>query len=96
MSNMSAFLDTHTTLAERQNSISPELHKKFNTKRGLRNEDGTGVLIGLTEIGEVRGYVIVDQERVPTEGLLLYRGYDLQDVVGGCQRDGRFGFEEVA
>lgn len=95
MSTFSAFLDSHTTLAERQNSISPELHKRFNTKRGLRNDDGTGVLIGLTEIGEVRGYIIDDQERVPAEGLLLYRGYDLRDVVSGFQRDQRFGFEEI-
>lgn len=96
MSQFAYFLDTHTSLAERHNSISPELHKRYNTKRGLRNEDGTGVLIGLTEIGEVHGYIIDDMERVPAEGLLLYRGYDLREVVAGFQRDGRFGFEEVA
>ena len=96
MSHLSSFLDSHTVLAERHNSISPELHKRYNTKRGLRNEDGTGVLIGLTEIGEVHGYIIDDQERVPAEGLLLYRGYDLREVVLGFQRDRRFGFEEVA
>ncbi|MCB2173618.1 citrate synthase, partial [archaeon] len=48
-------------LADRKNVIPPELHKRFNTKRGLRNEDGTGVLVGLTEIGEVHGYIIDDQ-----------------------------------
>ncbi|MFW5812127.1 MAG: citrate/2-methylcitrate synthase [Alkalispirochaetaceae bacterium] len=96
MNSLSTFLDTHTPFAERQNFISPELHKRFNTKRGLRNDDGTGVLIGLTEIGEVRGYIIDDQERVPAEGLLLYRGYDLRDLVAGFQKDNRFGFEEIA
>lgn len=96
MSHLASFLNSHTSLAEQHNSISPELHKRYNTKRGLRNEDGTGVLIGLTEIGEVHGYIIDDMERVPAEGLLLYRGYDLREVVAGFQKDRRFGFEEVA
>ena len=96
MSHLASFLNSHTSLAEQHNSISPELHKRYNTKRGLRNEDGTGVLIGLTEIGEVHGYIIDDMERVPAEGLLLYRGYGLREVVAGFQKDRRFGFEEVA
>ena len=96
MNKFATFLDGHTGLAEKQNFIRPELHKRYNTKRGLRNEDGTGVLIGLTEIGEVRGYIIDDAERVPAEGLLLYRGYDLRDIVKGFQNDGRLGFDEVS
>ena len=40
--------------------IDTELFSKFDVKRGLRNEDGTGVLVGLTRIGNVVGY-----ERVP-------------------------------
>ncbi|MFW5842748.1 MAG: citrate/2-methylcitrate synthase [Spirochaetota bacterium] len=89
------FLDSHASMAESYSYIDPELHKKYNTKRGLRNEDGTGVLIGLTEIGEVHGYVIDDVEKVPTDGRLFYRGLDVYDIVRGFQADQRFGFEEV-
>lgn len=89
------YFEEKAPAAARHNSIDPSLHGKFNTKRGLRNEDGTGVLIGLTEIGEVHGYYIDDQERVPDEGSLLYRGISVSDIVEGFQADKRFGFEEV-
>ena len=75
-------------------SIDISMYNKVNVKRGLRNADGTGVLVGLTRVGEVRGYIIDENEKVPTEGRLLYRGIDVYDLVGGCRRDGRFGFEE--
>lgn len=80
----------------RGNTIEPGLYRKYNTKRGLRNEDGTGVLIGLTEIGEVHGYYVDDQERMPDEGRLSYRGISVSDLVSGFQGDHRFGFEETA
>jgi len=93
--NAEDFLDRHAPFAEAQNVINPELHKKYNTKRGLRNEDGTGVLIGLTEIGDVHGYIIEEQEKIPVPGRLFYRGINVNDIVAGFQKDGRFGFEEV-
>ena len=77
--------------------IENELFKKFDVKRGLRNEDGTGVLVGLTKIGNVVGY-----ERIPGRGLkpipgkLFYRGYDLEDLAHSIIKEKRFGFEEVA
>lgn len=75
---------------------SKEIYEIYNVKRGLRNSDGTGVMAGLTSIGDVHGYVIEDGERRPREGMLRYRGIDVKDIVTGCQQDGRFGFEEVA
>jgi len=77
--------------------IDTELFSKFDVKRGLRNEDGTGVLVGLTRIGNVVGY-----ERVPGGGLkpipgkLFYRGYDVEDISHAIIKEKRFGFEEVA
>ena len=77
--------------------IENELFTQFNVKRGLRNEDGSGVLVGLTKIGNVVGY-----ERMPEGGLkaipgkLFYRGLDVEDIVHGLIADKRFGFEEVA
>lgn len=90
------FLARCADAAARHNAIDPSLHRKFNTKRGLRNDDGTGVLIGLTEIGEVHGYYIDDQERVPDPGRLSYRGINVRDLVHGFQTDGRWGYEETA
>jgi citrate synthase len=89
------FLDAHVARAERMTVISPEEYLKYNTKRGLRNNDGTGVLVGLTEIGEVHGYIIDEGERIPAPGRLSYRGIDLSDIVHGFQQQGRFGFEET-
>ena len=77
--------------------IDNELFQKYDVKRGLRNEDGTGVLVGLTKIGNVVGY-----ERIPGGGLqpipgkLFYRGYDVEDLVHSTIKEKRFGFEEVA
>ncbi len=88
-------IDELLNLAEVMNVIPPELYTKYNVKRGLRNADGTGVLVGLTSIGEVHGYVIDDSDKKPAEGKLYYRGIELKDIVNGCNKDGRFGFEEV-
>ena len=76
--------------------LSAELYDKYNVQRGLRHKDGTGVMAGLTAIGDVKGYVIEDGEKTPREGRLRYRGIDVRELVEGCQREGRFGFEEVA
>ncbi|HAA26317.1 MAG TPA: citrate synthase [Ruminiclostridium sp.] len=75
---------------------SPDLFAKHNVKRGLRNEDGTGVVVGLTEIGDVHSYVIVDGKKIPQHGRLIYRGIDVYDLVDTCLEENRFGFEECA
>ncbi|MFW5684119.1 MAG: citrate/2-methylcitrate synthase [Spirochaetota bacterium] len=89
------FLDAHIGRAERMTVISPQEYLRYNCKRGLRNNDGTGVLVGLTEIGEVHGYIIDEGERIPAPGRLSYRGYDVSEIAKGFQADGRFGFEET-
>ncbi|MBE9526082.1 MAG: hypothetical protein IME94_03820, partial [Proteobacteria bacterium] len=61
--------------------IEPELFVDFNVKRGLRNSDHSGVLVGLTNIGEVIGYTKENDKVLPTEGRLLYRGIDIKDLV---------------
>lgn len=77
--------------------IDNELFQKYNVKRGLRNEDGSGVLVGLTNIGNVEGYERdKDGNLKPTEGKLFYRGYELDDLVTPLLKEKRFGFEEVA
>ena len=83
-------------ICEEHNNIDPDLYAKYNVKRGLRDLNGQGVLTGLTEIAEVKSYTIDDGEMVPCDGKLYYRGYDVEDLVGGCVKENRAGFEEVA
>ena len=77
--------------------IDADLFKQKKVKRGLRNEDGTGVLVGLTNIGNVVGYErLEDGSLKPIEGRLYFRGYEISDIVNAIIEEKRFGFEEVA
>ena len=76
--------------------IDPELYRKYNVKRGLRNNDGTGVLVGLTTIGNVHGYVVNEGEKQAIPGELFYRGINVRDIVAADKREHRFGYEETA
>ncbi len=77
--------------------IENDLFLKFGVKRGLRNEDGSGVLVGLTNIGNVVGYERdADGKLQPTNGKLFYRGYEVDDLVSPLLKEKRFGFEEIA
>ncbi|KNZ69911.1 citrate (Si)-synthase [Thermincola ferriacetica] len=89
------FIDELTVLAKTNNKINTENYTKYDVKKGLRNSNGTGVLVGLTEIGEVHGYIVDEEEVIPVEGRLTYRGINIQDIVNGFQKEGRHGFEEV-
>lgn len=75
--------------------IDGDLYPKFDVKRGLRNEDGTGVLVGLTCIGDVVGYEMVNGKKTAVPGRLLYRGIDLNEITGAASKAGRFCFEET-
>ncbi len=67
-----------------------------DTKRGLRNSDGSGVLVGVTGIGSVQGYFMEDGERVPMDGKLYYRGINVIDIIDAHKKNNTFGYEEVA
>jgi len=75
--------------------IDTELFEKFEVKRGLRNKDGTGVLVGLTNIGDVVGYKKEGDKVVAIPGRLLYRGIDIVDITQGFQKEDRHGFDET-
>lgn len=77
------------------NRIDPELFEAYHVKRGLRNDDGTGVTAGLTLICNVHGYVMSEGDKVPIPGELIYRGINIRDLVEGCKKENRFGFEEI-
>lgn len=80
----------------RNNFIDPALYKTNGVKRGLREPDGTGVVAGVTLIGNVVGYEKTGEGVIPCEGHLTYRGYDLYDLVDGFWKRERFGFEEIS
>ena len=75
--------------------IDKDLFEKYNVKRGLRNQDGTGVLVGLTNIGDVVGYEKREDKIIPCDGRLYYRGIEITDLVSGYQKDDRHGFDET-
>ena len=77
------------------NQIPSDLFTRYRIKRGLRNSDGTGVLVGATHLGNVHGYILNEGEREPIEGRLTYRGYNVYDLIHGLEKDDRFGFEEI-
>ena len=80
----------------KNNVIPQELYEKNNVKRGLRNANGTGVLVGITHVGSVVGYEKNGDVKIPVEGQLYYRGISIFDLVNGFQKDHRLGFEETA
>lgn len=75
--------------------IEHDLFDKFDVKRGLRNKDNTGVLVGLTNIGEVVGYKKDGEKVIPIPGKLYYRGIDIEDITSGFQKEDRHGFDET-
>jgi citrate synthase len=102
MVNMVILLNSENKLSEefikiatKNNSIDPKYYDLYNVKKGLRNKNGTGVLVGLTQVGSVQGYDLLDNEKIPKEGELYYRGIDVKKLVKGFQNDKRMGFEET-
>ena len=80
---------------EKASRIDKEIYEKYSIKRGLRNKNGTGVLVGVTKVGDVCGYEIKDGKKIPAEGELFYRGYPLTTMVRDIEKSQRLGFEEV-
>ena len=82
---------------EAENYIDPRLYKDYKVKRGLRDEDGRGVLTGLTRVAEIQSYIVTEDEHIqPADGVLYYRGIDCREIVRGSEARGRFAFEETA
>lgn len=92
---MNTFKETMYSSFKENNVISPEYFDKYSVKRGLRNPDGTGVMAGVTNICNVHGYIVDDGEKQPAEGKLIFRGYNIRDLIGRVAEENRFGFEEI-
>ncbi|MBO7289491.1 MAG: citrate/2-methylcitrate synthase [Clostridia bacterium] len=96
MNNNHENFDALSSKAGERYSIDPKYYDKYNVKRGLRNRDGSGVMAGFTNISEVHGYVINEDEKHPMPGELIYRGYNIMDLVPNAGINKRYGFEEIA
>lgn len=94
LSNEKMF-DKLSAMSTKNCLINPQLYAKYEVKRGLRDADGKGVLVGLTNIGDVHAYILDEGEMVPVPGRLIYRGIDISRLVDGFLKDNRFGFEET-
>ncbi len=97
---MESVLKRVEELALLHDRIDPEIVREKNIKLGLRNEDGSGVSVGITSKGQVRGYeAVVSEDGTtnvnPIPGKLYYCGYDVDDLVSGKENENRFGFEEI-
>ena len=81
-------------LGKKSASFDPELYSVYDVKRGLRDINGKGVLVGLTQISDVCSTKIENGVSVPAPGSLYYRGYNIKDIVSGIDPKSHFGFEE--
>ena len=95
MQNEKDLFDKLCKLSKEVYSIDSDLYNKYSVKRGLRNSNGSGVLVGLTKVGDVHGYLLDEGEKIADDGILRYRGINITDIVNGCELDDRFGYEEV-
>ncbi|MBQ6212443.1 MAG: citrate synthase, partial [Ruminococcus sp.] len=77
-------------------AINSSLYEKYHVKRGLRNSDGTGVVAGITNICNVHGYLMNEGEVEPIPGQLIYRGYNINDIVNNVEAEDRYGYEETS
>ena len=93
--NNSAF-ESFLKYAQEANTVPHEAFENFRVKRGLREMDGTGVMAGVTNIGNAHGYMVYEGERVADDGKLEYRGFDMSTIVDGVSAENRYGFEECA
>ena len=94
LQNVMEYFDQQQPLCAQHDKISKDLYQEYGVKAGLRDENGKGVLAGLTNISDIRAFEYVDGVKRPAHGQLLYRGYDVKDLINGS-RGGRFAFEEA-
>ena len=95
-SELTPAIEALAALSIQNSCINPNDYLKHDVKRGLRDLNGNGVVAGLTEISEIISNKVVNGEKIPCEGKLYFRGYDIEDLVRCSLQEKRFGFEETA
>ena len=82
-------------MCRRNDTISPRLYEEYGVKKGLRDENGNGVLAGLTNISKITSSKIADGKKIPCDGQLWYRGYRVEDLIGSLGET-ELGYEKIA
>ncbi len=95
MSKIEEYFLPKEALCQSSGSVDRSLYGQYGVKAGLRDENGSGVVAGITNISQVQAFEMVNSQKVPCDGQLLYRGYSIQDLIKGSNGQ-RFAFEEVA
>lgn len=93
--NISKYTKEYGAKCVAEEKINPKLYDELGIKRGLRDKNGNGVLSGITNISRIDSFEVVDGKKIPCDGKLWYRGYRIQELVGGFSND-HFGFNEIA
>ena len=92
---MSNYFELKEDICRKNDSISPRLYAEYGVKRGLRDENGTGVLAGLTNISKITSFEFIDGVKTPADGKLWYRGYRVEDLLNSLGED-ELGYEKIA
>ena len=82
--------------AWRHYQLTYHIDRANAVKFGLRNADGTGVIVGVTSLGSAQGYMMLDGEPIPMPGRLYYRGIDIRQIIDAHVEEESQGFSEVA
>ena len=82
-------------ICRKNDTIALRLYDEYGVNRGLRDENGNGVLTGLTNISKIVSSKIIDGKKVQCDGELWYRGYKVQNLIEGLEAD-EMGFEKIA
>jgi len=90
--NFENWINENVKKTKKISSINQDYYKKYDIKRGLRNADGTGVIVGFTKLGSVIGYDYVNGEKVSTDGKLFYRDKSINELT---KSNLQFGFERT-
>ena len=93
--NVETYANDQQALCRQNDFIPDSLFREYGVNRGLRDVNGVGVLTGLTNISKIVSFQNVDGQRVPCEGQLFYRGYNIKNLIGGLGPE-EFGFEKIA
>lgn len=92
-SHVTPQIERLSELTKKASYIEPQLYKDYDVKRGLRDESGKGVLVGITNISEINAFRETQGKRIPIEGELYYRGYNIKDIISNMPSDFHFGYE---
>lgn len=95
MTQLDDYISQKEEVCRKNDVISPDLYGEYGVKRGLRDQNGNGVLAGLTNISKITSFETVNGEKTPCEGKLWYRGYRVEELLKNLGET-ELGYEKIA